>query len=129
MAKEKIAKESLKTLLHRVCGYSNAKGSCPISLIQEILSFFPEKIGLHLSERQLTTGYNGLAGIGGQGIVICCHDIGNKKVALKIVRPVLQQAYRISENMRDYTPSLIIPDHRFIESAKLQYSVPRRFSI
>lgn len=117
-------KENLNMILHRVCGYSNSVSVCPITLIEEVLTYFPSKLGLHLSDRDKASSYNGLVGIGGQGIVIRCFMNEEKKTAFKIAKPVVHSSFvQRSDKVNDYQNRVIIPDSRFIEAAKLQYSL------
>jgi len=122
-------REPFSVLLQRICSYSNCVSQCPISLVQEVLTFFPERLGLHLSDGHVRGGYNGLAGIGGQGIVICAHNTYERKVALKIVRPAIQRSFmQFSDRPNDFAHGAVIPDCRFLESAGLQNSLEEESS-
>lgn len=136
-AQDKINEEGIRTRLQKVCGYSELKKACPATLINEILAMLPKKYNLHLLPQDINEGRNCLIGVGGQGIVVCCYNEKDQKVAVKIVKPAFNRnVIQKSDKVNDFIYVPVIPEQRFIESAKLQcyleeeaVKVPRSFMI
>ena len=136
MSMEKVG---IRTLLHRLCQYSNSIYACPNSLVDEILSYFcinqnekenenEDKLIFYIPRTLSEKNFSGLISIGGQGSIIKCrmekivkNTIIEKNIAFKIAKPVLSS--RINQNSNksnDYESFLTIPDARFVESSQLQ---------
>ncbi len=125
-----MEKVGIRTLLHRLCQYSNSICACPYTLVDEILSFFPPQYGFYIPRRLSEKNFSGLIAIGGQGAIIKCYmkkamknssSFIEKNIALKIAKPVL--TYNIvqkTEKPKDFESALAIPDARFVESSQLQ---------
>ena len=114
----------LKALIDEVVSYERMKSQCPVSVIQEILSYFPRNYNISLKDAQ----YNGLVHVGGQGILIKCISAKaenamsyaqwggvQKNVALKIARIAYNHniIHGQSGLVKDYKAMPSIPDQRF----------------
>jgi len=99
MSMEKVG---IRTLLHRLCQYSNSIYACPNSLVDEILSYFcinqnekenenEDKLIFYIPRTLSEKNFSGLISIGGQGSIIKCrmekivkNTIIEKNIAFKI---------------------------------------------
>lgn len=132
-----MEKVGIRTLMHRLCQYSNSIYACPYTLVDEILSFFSineegdeneDKLIFYIPRMFSERNFSGLIAVGGQGAIIkCCmkkiikKSIIEKNIAFKIAKPVISSnVVQKTEKANDFDSYITIPDARFVESSYLQ---------